>query len=151
MSAELDLLEGFGAYLTEQGVALYSDAGASYATTELPVVTFGPLPTTPDRVIALTVYSSVDDPLQPLSTFRVQFYVRGVPGDSLDAALIAETVFGAIQSMHGVTFGGVNVSDCRRFSFIPQGIDENNRAERADNYTVVTAMPGTTWRPKVAP
>lgn len=141
MSITADLLTGLAADLDAQGLADYSETtGGS--------VFFKELPTSPDRAVALTAYSSQDDAAQNLSTIRVQFYFRGKRDDSVDVDDLADSVFLWLQGLQGRQYGSVFVAHALRISAMQMGVDENKRAERSDNYAFTCNLPQTSGRPE---
>lgn len=141
MSITSDLLTGLAADLNAQGLATYTGGAGGN-------VFFKALPTTPDRAVALTAYSSQDDPTMNLSTIRVQFYFRGVPNVAVDVDELADGVFLWLQGLQGRTYGSVHVAHALRISTIQNGIDSNKRAERSDNYAFTCNLPQTSGRPE---
>ena len=132
-SFTVDLLTGLSAYLAAHSI-----------TTP---VFFKVLPTSPDRCIAITAYSSVDEPKIALSHVRVQFWFRSVVNDSLDVDDLADSVFALLQGAENVTFGTAHMVQALRVSSIQLGIDSNKRAERSDNYEFDLDVPTTSGRP----
>lgn len=143
MSAESDFLTALATYLDAQGVADYKTAG--YQSIDTAIV-FGPLQTDPDRMVALTVYDSQDYVLQPISEYRVQFFMRGVIGNTLDAANLASDIFDTLQGLQDQQWGDLRMIQCKRLVVSEQGIDANLRAERADSYVFTVNTPATTRR-----
>lgn len=144
MSVESDILVGIAGLLDAAGVGVYSPTGG-YQSTDTAIV-FGELPTSPNRVVALTLYTSSDEIKQNLSEFRVQLMFRGGVNNSLDVGDLASSCFTALQGTESVEFGAVHVIQIYRTSFVPQGLDSNKRYERADNYVVQVNTPLTPGR-----
>ena len=140
---ESDLLTGIATYLDGQGVGVYNPAG--YAATDTAIV-FGDLPSTPDRCIGLTLYSSQDHPVQNLSTVRLQLMLRGVPNNSLDVGDLATQAFSALQGITGLDFGTAHLIQCGRVSAVPLGLDTNKRSNRSDNYQIDVNTPYSVGR-----
>lgn len=130
-----DLLVGLKADLVAAGIAT--------------PIYFGDLPTTPDRAMALTAYSAVDQPKVALSTLRVQVMVRGIPNDSLDGDDLADSIFNALHGLENRSYasGTVHLVQCLRISAVPLGIDTSKRSTRADNYECDVDLPLTAGRP----
>lgn len=143
MSTESDLLVSIAQYLNDQGVASYKTTGYEPADT---AIVFGDLQTDPDRQVALTVYDSDDFVRQNISEYRVQFFMRGRPGNSLDAADLASDIFDVLQGLQDVEWGALHLIQCRRIVVSDQDQDANLRAERADSYTFRVSTPATTRR-----
>lgn len=138
-----DLLLGLAAELVTAGIG----------TTTLPVsnpstgIYMKALPTAPDRAVALTVYSSVDQPKVALSTVRVQFFLRGKADDSADVDDLGDAIFLALQGLEDRTYGTAHLVQCNRISSVQLGIDDNKRANRSDNYEIDLDVPVTAGRP----
>lgn len=131
---ETDLLQGLAQYLTTTSVGTYRATGA-YQSTDVAIV-FGELPTQPDRAISLTLYGSSDEPVQNLSSVRVQLMMRGTPNASLDVGSLATSAFSQLQGLSYMDFGSAHVLQVRRVSAVPLGLDGNKRSMRADNYVI---------------
>jgi hypothetical protein len=144
VSWESDLLVGLAQNLAGQGVGVYSP-GAPVASTDT-LILFGELPTSPDRCIALTLYASRDEPVQNLSTVRVQFMFRGAANNTLDVGDLAASVFGVLQGVTHRDYGTAHAVDCLRVSTVPLGMDGNKRMTRADNYEIPVNTPYTAGR-----
>ncbi len=145
MSVESDILTGLATLINAAGVASYKPTGG-YLPTDTAIV-FGDLPTAPNRVMGLAVYTSSDEVKQNLSEFRVQCWFRGAPNNTLDVGDLASSVFDVLQGREDLTFGSVHVVQIYRVSFVPQGMDSSKRVERSDNYTVQVNTPYTVGRP----
>lgn len=141
MSLTSDLLTGLAADLDAQNLATYTGGAGGN-------VFFKAMPTTPDRAVALTAYSSQDDPTQNLSTIRVQLMFRGEPDDATDVDDLADDVFLWLQGLQGRTYGSVFVAHALRVSTVQLGADANKRCERADNYAFTCNLPQTSGRPE---
>lgn len=105
------------------------------------------LPTTPDRVIALTAYSSADEATVALSHIRVQVWFRGAVNTSLDPDDLADDVFDVLHGLMNRTYGGVHLVQCFRVSSVPLGVDGNKRSQRSDNYEIDVDFPTSAARP----
>jgi hypothetical protein len=145
VSVETDLVTGLAQYLNDHGAGTYRPTGG-YQANETAIV-FGELPSTPDRVIALTVYGSLDEGLVPLSQMRVQFMFRGKPNDTLDAGEVAGPVFDLVQGLEHLQCGTAHIDLAQRVSRVTLGADENGRQLRSDNYALDVDMPATAGRP----
>jgi hypothetical protein len=140
-----DLLTGLAQYLTAAGVGTYRSTG-TYLGTDTAII-FGPLPPTPDRCVALTAYASTDDAAINLSQVRVQFYLRGTPGNTLDVVDLNDSLFIALQCLTNRQYGTAYLSQARRVSTIPMGIDDSLRSEISANYELDVNTPATVGRP----
>jgi hypothetical protein len=145
VSVETDLVVGIAQYLNDHGAGAYKSTGG-YLATDTAIV-FGELPTTPDRVIAITVYGSDDEGQVPLSQMRVQFMFRGEPNNTLDAGEIAGPVFDLMQGLEHLQCGSAHINLAQRVSRITLGADDNKRQMRSDNYALDVDMPATAGRP----
>src|SRR5690349_6003986 len=90
------------------GAGVYRPDG-DYQADEIAIV-FGEPPSAPDRVIAITVYASIDEGQVPLSHMRVQFMCRGVPNNVLDAGEVAGPVFAAMQGLEHLQCGTAHIN-----------------------------------------
>jgi hypothetical protein len=144
-AVETDLLLGIAQYLNDVGAATYRPTGG-YLATDTAIV-FGELPTSPDRVVAITVYGSDDEGQVPLSQMRVQFMFRGKPNNTLDAGEVAGPVFEHMQGLEHLQCGAAHINLAQRVSRITLGADENKRQLRSDNYALDVDMPATAGRP----
>lgn len=142
MSTSRDLLVGLAGELVTGSVALMGPQ-----TDPATGIYFKALPTSPDRAVALTIYSSVDQPKVALSTFRVQFWFRGKVNDSVDVDDLGDAAFTVLQGLEDRVYGSVHLVQCLRVSSVPLGVDVNKRAERSDNYQCDVDMPLTALRP----
>lgn len=142
---ETDLVKGIAQYLHDRGAGTYRPTGG-YMADETAIV-FGEPPPAPDRVIAISVYGSVDEGQVPLSSMRVQFMCRGVPNDTLDAGEVAGGVFTHMQGLEHLQCGAAHINLSQRVSRLTLGADENKRQLRSDNYRLDVDMPSTAGRP----
>ena len=133
MSFTTDLLMGLSAHLAAAGI---NDPKFMKA-----------LPTAPDRCIALTAYSTSDEPKVAASKIRVQFWFRGIVNNSLDVDELGDAVFNILQGAENLTFGTAHVAQILRKSSIQLGADANKRNERSDNYELDLDVPVTPGRP----
>ena len=141
MSITRDLLSGLATDLNTQGLATFTGGAGGN-------VFFKALPTSPDRAVSLTAYSSQDEVTEALSTIRVQFMFRGNPDDATDVDDLADAVFLWLQGLQGRDYGTVHVTHATRVSAIQLGIDDSKRSERSDNYSLTCNLPQTSGRPE---
>lgn len=145
VDVELELLTATAVYLDAQGVGTYLPDGG-YSDSDTAIV-FGEVPLAPDRAIGLTVYDSQDEVRQPISKYRVQFWVRGSAGSTVDAGSIAGRLFDALQGIQDRPWGDhLWLVQCERLSLSPQGVDANKRQERAENYLFKVNSPASAGR-----
>jgi hypothetical protein len=143
MSWTSDLLTTLAVRLHAQGVAVWKPAGG-YTASDI-AITFGRLPSTPDRAIALAAYGVdqfADDPVNTDSTQGVQLRLRGTT-DPRVVDDIADRAFDALQGWQNPAAG---ILLCTRRINAPMGVDGNSRWERADSYHLLMHRP-TTLRP----
>jgi hypothetical protein len=144
MSWTTDLLTAIAEHLDAQGVAVWKPAGG-YTSSDI-ALTFGRLPSTPDRAIALAAYGVdqfADDPVNTDSTQGVQLRMRGIPHDPRSVDEIADQAFDALQGWRAPAAG---IILCTRRLNAPMGVDANQRWERADSYHLLAHRPST-YRP----
>lgn len=96
---------------------------------------YGALQPTPDRAIAVRVYSPISD--DEILARRVQLRFRGGAYDVTGADRLAGIAFTVLHELSRV--GGI--SDIRRISAGPFGADNTGREERADNYQAILDNP----------
>jgi hypothetical protein len=136
-----DLLTGIAELLDAAGAARWSAAGA-YAPGDLPVVTVGSVPATPDRVVTLTGYGVSDDPHLADTTTGVQVRCRWSGADLRPVDDLADAIFDVLHALGPVTLStGVRVVSVHRQSSAPLGQDGNQRWSRVDNYYVTAHRP----------
>lgn len=91
-------------------------------------VFYGAIAASPDQAVGVRVYAT--DDRAGLRERRVQFRIRG--RGRAGANRLADILFGVL---HGLSRTG-GISDARRISMAPAGVDGNGREERTDNYLV---------------
>ena len=133
MSFTTDLLTGLSTSLAANGIT--------------DPVFFKALPTSPDRCVAVTAYSSSDEAKVALSHIRVQFWFRGIANNSLDVDVLGDAVFDVLQGVEHVQMGTAHVNQMLRVSSAQLGADANKRNERTDNYELDVDVPVTSGRP----
>lgn len=112
-------------------------AGPAYTAAETGLH-YGPIGTTPDRAVGVTLYATDDDLLLDGSRYsaavrRVQIRFRGAKNDPTSADQLASAAFRALQGLSRVA--GLN--HAQRILTAPLGVDGNARTERADSYIVI--------------
>jgi Bacteriophage minor capsid protein len=133
-----DLLTGVGAYLAEAGVCAYQP-DIPYTSGQVGYVIGDPVQF-PDRQIAARVYSHLPtfDRLTDVSV-RVQFRLRGSPGDPLGADAIADSVYAALDGAGPLLLpGGLWLTQASQVVVAALGQDDNARWQRADSYQLLT-------------
>lgn len=146
MSVTRDLLEGVARFLSDEGRGVYDPDGIYDPAST--VIKMKELPATVDRAIMLTAYTPSDHPTINLSQRRVQVWFRGAPDDALDVDDLADSVFDVLHGLTHRDFGTAHAVQVLRTSSMPMGKDDNNRHERADNYTFDVNEPPTAGRPE---
>lgn len=106
--------------------------GPAYTSAETAIF-YGRIGETPDRAVGARVYSTTDDPVEVLSSRRVQLRFRGRRHAPDGADNLAQIAFLRLQGLSRV--GGI--SGIRRDSMSPLGADDNDREQRSDNYTII--------------
>lgn len=139
MSTTSDLLNGIASDLDAQGIANLDPTAGN--------VFFKELPPAPDNAVALTAYSSTDEPKVAASSVRVQFWFRGDVDNSLSCDDTADATFEFFQGREDFTYGSVHVVQALRISSIQLGADPQRRHERSDNYQFDLDLPLTAGRP----
>jgi hypothetical protein len=139
-----DILTAIAEHLHASGVGVLKPPGSTYTPTDI-AITFGRLPSTPDRAIALAAYGVdqfTDDPVNTDSTQGVQLRLRGTT-DPRVVDEIADNAFNALQGWQNAAAG---ILLCTRRINAPMGIDGNQRWERADSYHLLCHRPSQ-YRP----
>lgn len=138
MTTTSAVLEATAQHLAATGVADYNPSGVYPAGAT--AITLKSVPTTPDRVLTLTVYGIDDspDPGDDLRVFLLQVRARGLTFPPTDVDDLAEQARDALTVHHTDWPGGVRIDRCYRVSTIPLGADGNRRQERTDNYRLTT-------------
>lgn len=142
-----DLLRGLAQYLADAGIGVVYSSTVPYQPWDTGVF-FKALPTGPDRAVAVTAYSAIDEPKISLTSVRVQFWFRGKVNDSLDVDDLGDAVFSAVQGLEHRQFGTAHVVQALRVSSIQLGADGSKRSERSDNYQLDVNPPTTPGRPE---
>lgn len=147
VKTERAFLAAMAQRLHDANVGVYRPNGG-YVATDTAIV-FGPLPSNPDRVIALTLYLALDAQVEARSVYRMQVRMRGKVNDSLDPGDLSDAIFPVLHGIVGVDLTpDIHCVDSRRLNISPQGIDGNRRTERADNYEFILNLPTTPVRPE---
>lgn len=144
---ESDLLRGIAQHLETSAVGTYRSDGTAYTAGETAIV-FGDLPTSPDRCVALNLYSAGDHGTQNLSATRLNVKVRGLPNQALDVGDLGTAVFEALQGLTNATFAAAHLLQLGRVSSLPFEIDASRRHVRSDNYAADVNTPSTSGRPE---
>lgn len=141
MTWTTDLLTAIAERLAAQGVGVWRPPAGPYTAGET-AITFGRLPATPDRAIALAAYGVdqfADDPVNTDGTQGVQLRLRGTT-DPRVVDQIADAAFDALQGWQNPAAGILLAT--RRIN-AAMGVDGNQRWERADSYHLLVHRPST--------
>lgn len=140
-----NLLSGLAALLQTAGIGTWSTS-AVYTSAQTGIV-LGTIPSTPDRIVALTAYPVRDDPALSDSVVGVQVRCRWGGQDPRLVDDLADLIFDYLHGKTHFTVGtgaaAVTIVQCLRQSYAPLGRDQNGRWERSDNYYVTCWRPGT--------
>lgn len=140
-----DLLLGLAQYVSDAGVGIYRPA-SPYLATDTGIFLKG-LPDTPNRAISITTYATTDMVKIAQTGVRVQFWLRGIPNNTLDVDDLGDALFELLQGMEHHDFGTAHVIQAYRVSSGQLGIDTGNRSQRSDNYQFDLNVPTTPGRP----
>lgn len=144
MSNDVDVMLGIAQLGDTAGVWDYDPAGYDASETG---AFFKKMPDTPDRCVVITAYTIANLPNQPLDKMNVQIRFRGLPDNETDVDELGGAAFALLHGLTDRTFGGVHVTQMLQKSSLPMGLDQNNRWERSDNYTLDVDVPATANRP----
>lgn len=144
MSNDVDVMLGLAQYGQTAGIWVYNAGGYDAGDTG---AFFKKMPDTPDRCVVITAYTMANLPDGPLDQMNVQLRFRGLPDNDTDVDQLGGAAFDLLHGLKNVTFGGVHVIQMLQKSSIPMGIDQNQRWERSDNYTLDVDVPATANRP----
>lgn len=125
--------------LAAAGVGVWRPDGPDYTTAETGIF-YGPLSSTPDRAVGVTLYHADEDvPADgyPVQWRRVQIRVRGARGVRNGADALASQVKAAMTALSRTA--GINTT--KRVLVAPLGADGNGRTERADSYFITLDNP----------
>lgn len=139
MGWQSDVARGFAQHLNDAGIGTWSQAGTGGN------IYRGALP--PDVVpgIGIQTYRvGLDDPANPTTQVRIQFYLRAATVSALDD--LDSDLYDAVQGLADVQMGAATVTDTQAYSSVPMGLDANGNPERASNYTVDLDLPDTALR-----
>lgn len=132
------LLTGLAEHLQAAGIGVWRASGV-YQASEVGIVIRG-IPTSPDRIITLAPYVVAGPAGLADVTQGVQIRVRGTK-DPRVAEDLADSIFDALDSAHGLTWSGVPIVQVYRQSYAALGADANGRWETSSNYYVEAMRP----------
>lgn len=145
MSNDVDVMTGLAQLLDALGVATYNPTG-HYGASDTAIV-FKSMTADPDRVVCLTAYTYANMPDWAVDQIRVQIRCRGARTNNTDADVLAGAVYDQLHGRSNFDLGAVHVDQMLQQSSVPMGIDDSDRWERADNYTLDVSVPATLIRP----
>lgn len=128
---QVTLLESIGQHLEALGIGKWTPPWAPTDT----AITVDALPASPDRGIAMTLYT-VADTGGTDSTVGLQLRFRGPPADRTAVKNTIDQVFDALHGLEHITWGNIPVVDVERRSGTYLGTDGNNRSEHTENYYI---------------
>lgn len=132
------LLTGLAEHLAAAGIAIWRPSG-SYQASEVGIY-IRAVPISPDRIITLAPYVVASPPGTADYTLGVQIRVRGTK-DPRATEDLADAIFDALDSAHGLLWGGVPIVQVYRQSYAALGADSNGRWETSSNYYVEAMRP----------
>ncbi len=132
------LLTGCAEHLHAADVGVWRASGA-YQTNEVGIF-IRAIPAAPDRIITLAPYVVASPTGLADYTQGVQIRVRGTK-DPRVAEDLADAIFDALDSAHGLFWGGIPIVQCYRQSYTALGADSNGRWETSSNYYVEAMRP----------
>ncbi|RLK13326.1 hypothetical protein DER29_4344 [Micromonospora sp. M71_S20] len=132
------LLAGLAEHLQAAGIGIYRASGV-YQASEVGIVIRG-IPTSPDRIITLAPYVVASPPGMADIRQGVQIRCRGTK-DPRVVEDLADAAFDALDSAHGLVWGGIPIVQVYRQSYAALGADTNGRWETSSNYYVEAMRP----------
>lgn len=130
-SPELLFKRALAQYLEDQGVGVYNDDGASYASGVRGIYTNGPTLPTADNCIVLTSLKPISDG-RANRIYRIQVFTR-VKGNNISANNVAHLVWAALDHAENVP-PGMDVSWVEEFSRLDFEPDSNGRSAVAQTF-----------------
>lgn len=134
-----DAAVGIAAHLDGFSIGVWSptdSAGTIWRGALPPEVNFG---------IGIQTYRiGADDPANPTTKLRVQFFLRAPDIDTLDST--DEAIYDAFMGLSNVDFGVAHVVDTQSISALSAGVDSRGNAQRTCNYQLDLDLPATALR-----
>lgn len=143
MGWQSDVAAGYAQRLNDAGLGVYAPTIAS-GQPGAGAIYRGQLPADVLGYGIQTYRVGPDDPQNPTTQLRIQFWLRAATIGDLDD--MDSGLYDTIQGLHGVAMGVAMVTDTQSYSSVPQGVDGNGNLERACNYTVDLDLPATALR-----
>jgi len=142
---QTNLLTGLAVYL-----AAAASIGATWNTSGVYMpgqtgIVLGNIPTTPDRIITLSVYDSGHHPSLSTSNYRLQIRCRWGGQDKRYVDNLDDAIFDLLAaSQHLILSTGVHITQIQPVSGpLPLGQDTNNRWSLSHNYELTVHRPST--------
>jgi hypothetical protein len=141
---QANLATGLAVYLAAAGIGATWDPTSAYTDLQTGII-LGKIPTTPDRIITLSVYGVEDDPDLSDSVLGVQVRCRW-PGE--DIRLVDDLADSIFMLLHGKTDWplavGIYIVQCLLNSGpVSLGQDANNRWSNSQNFYCTVHRPST--------
>ena len=137
------LLTGLAEHLAANDIGVWRPGGV-YAAAETGIVLTS-LPSSPDRVIALSYYDVATYPGRSDVIGAVQIRARG-SRDPLDVSDLHDQVHDLLHSAEDLVLGDIPIALMWRNSYLPLGPDSNGRHEATGNYYLRAARPSRSRR-----
>ena len=133
------LLVGLAEHLRDAGIGAWRSTG-TYTSGETGIL-IRAIPQDPDRIITLAAYP-IGTALQGMADHQlgIQLRLRGTT-DPRVCEDLADTVFDELDSLAGVSWGGIPIVQVWRQSHASLGQDGNGRWEASHNYAVHAMRP----------
>lgn len=133
---------------TAVGVAERLDAlsiGVWAPTTAAGTIWRGALPPDVNFGIGILTYRiGADDPKNPNTKLRLQFFLRAPDIGTLDDT--DEAIYDALLGLHGADFGTAQLTDTQSISALDAGVDSAGNPQRTCNYRLDLELPATALR-----
>jgi hypothetical protein len=127
-----DLLTGIAQHLENQSLGNWDPNGVS---AEVAIV-IGPMPPTPNRVIAIEDYTPNGKNQATDVTRLIQVRCRGAANNPASVRDLRDAVEDALDGLAWVDLGGVAVQQIFLGPRALLGVDGNNRTETTSNFTI---------------
>lgn len=139
MSWQSDVTAGFAQRLEDFGVGTYDPIGAGGN------IVIGALPPGLAPGVGIQSYRlGADDPRNPTTQLRLQFWLRAATLNALDN--LDAAIYDIVQGLANSLMGVAAVTNVQSVSVLPMGVDGNGNLERASNYAVDLDLPATALR-----
>ena len=132
------LMTAIGQRLEAAGIGKWSTTPGASDT----AITIDALPATPDRAIAMTLYTVQDDGGTD-SIMGLQLRFRGPAGNRSAVLNIIDQVFDNLHGLKNTELGNIPIVQVQHTSGAYLGTDGNNRSEHSENYYITLTREGT--------